>query len=175
VKAEIYRDIEGYEAYQVSNTGKVKSLNHNKEIILKAAITADGYVYVNLYKDKTAKTIYVHHLVANAFLPKEEGRDYIDHLDNDRLNNNIENLKRVTKRENCQNLKMNKEGSTSSKFVGVSYVKKGRKNWRAQIRMEGKNKELGTFLTQEEAAKRYDLKLIELGEQPVNFSLSEYQ
>ena len=93
---EEWRDIEGYKGkYQVSNTGKVKSLNYNhtgKERILKAYVSGQGYLKVKLYQDGKIKHCYVHRLVAVAFLENPEGYTEVNHKDEDKTNNCVENL-----------------------------------------------------------------------------------
>ena len=92
---EIYKDIEGYEGlYQVSNIGNVKSLNYNKtkkENVLKPAIR-NGYLKVDLCKNKTRKTYSVHRLVAQAFIENPNNYPMINHKDESRTNNVFTNL-----------------------------------------------------------------------------------
>ena len=84
---EIWKDIEGYEGlYQVSNLGRVKSLEridrHNhlvKERILKPKIEPNGYFRVDLCKEGKVKTLSVHRLVAQTFIPNPEGLPQINH------------------------------------------------------------------------------------------------
>ena len=93
---EIWKDIEGFEGlYQVSNYGRVKSLNYNrtgKERILKAGKNSDGYLQVNLCKDGKMKNYKVHQLVGNAFLSNPQGYNELNHRDEDKTNNCVENL-----------------------------------------------------------------------------------
>ena len=73
MEKEIFKTIEGYEDYQISNLGKVKSLRCSKEKILKIAKTKTGYNYVVLtYGNGNLKTLYVHRLVAFAFFGKSD-------------------------------------------------------------------------------------------------------
>ena len=103
---EIWRTVivngEVYENYMVSNLGNIKSLNYNrtgKEKILKPGKRRDNYLYVNLYKDGK-KVCLIHRLVAEAFLPKIEGKNHVDHIDSDRQNNVCTNLRWCTSKEN---------------------------------------------------------------------------
>ncbi|MBQ2397422.1 MAG: NUMOD4 motif-containing HNH endonuclease [Bacteroidales bacterium] len=90
---EIWRDIEGYVGcYQVSNLGKVKSLKYGKERILTASKSIYGYLIVNLRKDGKQKHYLIHRLVASAFLPNIDNLPQVNHIDEDKTNNRVENL-----------------------------------------------------------------------------------
>lgn len=102
---EIYKDIECYEGlYQVSNLGNVKSLNYNntkKENLLKPRITRNGYLQVILCKNKTIKPYSVHRLVANAFIENPNNYPCVNHKDECRTNNVVENLEWCSYKYNC--------------------------------------------------------------------------
>lgn len=96
---EIWKTIDGYEDYEVSNYGRVKSLervaNNNhvvKERILKQATITNGYQQVNLYKDGKQKCFIVHRLVANAFIDNPNNYEQVNHKDENKCNNHIDNL-----------------------------------------------------------------------------------
>ena len=102
---EIWKDIKGYEGkYQVSNLGRIKSLErdvffpngtvnrHIEEKILVQNIGKLGYAYVNLYLNGKAKTIKTHRLVAMAFLPNPENKPMVNHKDEVKTNNVVDNL-----------------------------------------------------------------------------------
>ena len=80
---EIWKDIIGYEGrYQVSNLGRVKSLNYNntnKEKILKPKKENNGYLRVNLSKNGKAKMYSVHRLVAIVYIPNPENKETVNH------------------------------------------------------------------------------------------------
>lgn len=100
---EIFKPIKGYEGlYEVSSLGRVKSLpkyHHTrfsgytkKEKILKCRTDSYGYQMVILCKDKKQKNYLVHRLVANTFLENPYNYDSINHKDENKLNNCVENL-----------------------------------------------------------------------------------
>ena len=101
---EIWKDIEGYEGlYQISNMGNVKSLNYNrtgKEKILKSGKNKDNYLRVCLYKNGKQKKCLVHRLVAEVFIPRIEGKEFVDHINGIRDDNRIDNLRWCTHQEN---------------------------------------------------------------------------
>ena len=101
---EEWREIEGYEGlYMVSNQGRVKSLVKWHRI-LKPLNQGAGYYSVILYKDRIARNFLVHRLVANAFIPNPENKPCIDHIDCNRHNNIVSNLKWCTHKENSNNV-----------------------------------------------------------------------
>ena len=103
---EIWKVIEEYPNYMVSNLGNVKSLNYNhtgKEKILKSCKVCGGYIGVNLCKDGEKSTKLIHRLVAEAFIPNTDNKPCIDHINTDRTDNRVENLRWVTRTENMNN------------------------------------------------------------------------
>ena len=94
---EEWRDIKGYEGlYQISNKGGVKSLHNKKEKILKPFKSNNNYLSINLYKNNKLKTYLIHRLVAEAFLPNPDNLPVVNHKDENKLNNNVENLEWCT-------------------------------------------------------------------------------
>lgn len=90
---EIFKDIEGYEGiYQVSNLGNVKSLRFGKEKILKPVKDGKKYLCVILYKQGKHKQYKIHRLVAQAFIPNSQNLPQINHKDEDKTNNQVNNL-----------------------------------------------------------------------------------
>lgn len=104
---EIWRDIDGYEGlYQVSNTGKVRSLNYKRTghyKILKTTKNHKGYLSVGLYRNNKKESVLVHRLVCKTFIPNPENKPHIDHINTIRDDNRIENLRWVTPKENSSN------------------------------------------------------------------------
>ena len=93
MKKEIWKPIKDYEGlYMVSNWGRVKSIKFGKEIILKQWTSSNGYSQVNLCKNGKVKNYKVHRLVAEAFLDNTDNLPEVNHKDEDKQNNNVENL-----------------------------------------------------------------------------------
>ena len=141
---EEFRKIQGYDNYSISNLGNVKNKSGK---IMRTRINTHGYVIINLQKNKVKYTETLHRLVALTFIPNPDNKKCVDHIDNNRQNNNLENLRWATYQENNQNqsLKKNKSG-----VKGV-YWNKMMNKWQAQITCHGKNKCIGIFDTLEEA------------------------
>lgn len=167
---ELWKPIEGYEnIYEISNYGRVKSLQRIvkkgiydiklKEKILVQFINSNKYLHVTLSKNGICKNVKIHLLVASSFLnhkPDGTHKIVIDHIDNNKLNNHLDNLQLISNRENCS-----KEKRGFSKFTGVGFAKREKK-WRAYISVNNKFIHLGYFNTEIEASNAYQNKLIEL-------------
>ena len=97
---EIWKDIKGYEGlYQVSNLGNLMSLNYyrsGKPGLLIPVEDKDGYLQVTLCKDRKKKTFFIHRLVAEAFILNPENLPFVNHKDEDKTNNSVDNLEYCT-------------------------------------------------------------------------------
>ena len=102
--SEIWKDIQGYEGlYQVSNLGRVKSLNYNKTSkskILSPGKNKTRYLSVCLFKNKKGKVFYVHRLVAQAFIDNPNNYPEVNHKDENPSNNHVNNLEWCTHKYN---------------------------------------------------------------------------
>lgn len=126
---EIWKDIGGYEGlYQVSNIGRVKRLlkgNLNGRI-LKPVTDKDGYSRVRLSKNNLQKNHSIHRLVASAFIANPNGFTIINHKDENKANNKIENLEWCTVRYNTR--------YNNAHTKRTAYIKKAVR----QINLDGK-------------------------------------
>ena len=93
---EEWKPVRNYEGkYMVSNTGEVKSLNYRrtgKERILKGVDYGEGYLYVSLWKDGKVKQCRINRLVAQAFIPNPNNLPEVNHKNEDKTDNRVENL-----------------------------------------------------------------------------------
>jgi hypothetical protein len=154
MQEEIWKDIPNYEGrYMVSSNGKVKRLYREKDKILKVHLSVKGYYCISLYKDKTAKNYKVHQLVAMAFLShKPNGLNMVvDHINNVKTDNRLNNLQLITIRENSS-----KDKNGTSKYTGV--WKNGNK-WCAAIVLNKRKKYLGVFINELDAHIAYQTEL----------------
>lgn len=152
MKKEIWKDVVDYEGlYEVSDLGRVKSLKCNRKKILKPSINARGYLQVNL-----GKTINIHKLVAMAFLNHIPcGMTLVvDHINNNKLDNRVDNLQIISQKENT----LKSFRKKSSKYIGVCWDKKNYK-WKSHITVNGKLKYLGRFINEFDASQAYQTAL----------------
>ena len=126
------------------------SVKRNK--ILKLLVN-NGYKNIYLHINKQRKFFSVSRLVAKHFIPNIENKEQVDHIDRNKLNNHISNLRWATCSENLGN-QLSRKGSTS-KYKGV-YFHKSRGKWMARIKVNGKRKYLGRFKYEKEAALAYN-------------------
>ena len=164
---EIWLDIKGYDGkYQVSNLGRVKSLNYNKtkkEKLLKPKINNTKYPYVILCKDRVKKTLKIHRLVAETFIPNPNNYPCVNHIDENKFNNTSNNLEWCTikynnnygKRKENISLKNSKkiyqfdlQGKFIKEWVGATQVEKklGIKHQNISNCCAKKNKSAGGFI-----------------------------
>ena len=103
---EIWKTIDGFPSYEVSNLGRIR--NKNTGHILKPQLnTRTGYLQVGLFVDKKHKSIYIHRLVAENFIGKRPPKKDINHIDGDKFNNKSSNLEYCTRRENIEHSYIN--------------------------------------------------------------------
>lgn len=102
---EKFVKVKGYEGYEVSNTGKIKSLKTNR--LLKPQKNNCGYLYILLTdQNKKVKINLIHRLVFDSFVGIDDGLE-INHLDEDKENNRLDNLELITHEENLKKYRDN--------------------------------------------------------------------
>ena len=122
---EIWKDIEGFEGkYQISNMGRVKSLNFKltgKEQIMSLKINKYGYKQILLYKDKKYKTLLIHRLVAQAFIPNPNNYPIINHINEDKTDNRVDNLEWCTQQYNLNYGDRSRKASLSNSIPVLQF------------------------------------------------------
>lgn len=157
---EEWKAITGYEGlYEISNFGRIKSLNRLdsmgrvvEETIKAQHIGTTGYPAITLNKDGKKKTKVVHQLVAESFLGHipDNYNGVVNHIDNIKTNNRLDNLEVVSSRYNTQ----------YSKSTEGIYER--RNKFEVYIRIDGKKTYLGSYISKEEALKVRNKKLQEV-------------
>ena len=154
---EIWRPIEGYEGlYEVSNTGRVRSVDRYvktcygsyrlyKGKVLSLVITSYGYFVVSLHFNGKQNTIKVHRIVAQAFIPNPDNLPEVNHKDEVKTNNNVDNLEWCdSKYNNSYGSKIERQKKTNIQnglWTGLSkkeYCKNWYKENREKILMQKK-------------------------------------
>ena len=98
------KDIKGYEGlYAITTEGDVYSYKYKK--FLKPRVNHKGYLYVNLWKDGKVKTYSLHRLVAEAYIPNPDNLPQVDHIDENKTHNYVNNLRWITQRNNIRKSK----------------------------------------------------------------------
>ena len=157
---EVWKPIPGYEGYyEVSNLGSIRSVSHvvsgpvngglrtysTKSSILKQHVSKVGYIMVSLSKNSKVKHFNLHRLIAKAFIPNPDNLPCVNHKDEDKTNNNVENL------EWCSH-KYNANWGTNPKRVSVRQNKTPSRHRKvSQYTMDGKF--IKTFYAASHAAR----------------------
>lgn len=130
----------------------IKSPSHRAKVGMRAGFDMKGYVSVGFRREK----IPLHHIVwavAKGYWPKHE----IDHIDLNRGNNGIANLREATHAENLRNVGIKKSNTSGLKGVSMAGP-----SWRAQIVLVGRRIHIGCYPTKEQAHQAYAAKAAEL-------------
>jgi hypothetical protein len=154
---EKWKVVEGYEGkYEVSNFGEVRNVWDNVPVA-KVIAGIPQYWYVNLtHPDKTRALVRLHREVAKAFIPNPENLPMVDHIDRDRLNNKLFNLRWVTRSGNQRNTERN---NYFGEGLLLDYVKQYENPEAAYAHIDSSIK---SGLTQQEALDKYS-KYLEYG------------
>lgn len=173
MSTEVWKQIKGFEGlYEISNCGRVKSLARSwisgkglvrtkPDTILKSRLNHSGYLYVVLSKVGKQKSKTIHAICWDNLgdKPRNCKIHHVDHIDNQKTNNRIDNLQLLTARENA--VKYHKTQKRSSKFTGV-YWNKRLKKWKAQINQNNNKIYLGIFSNEYNAYIAYKKALNEI-------------
>ena len=189
LNTEVWKEIEDL-PYEVSSFGNVRRALNSKYKYARGGnispyVNRTGYLAVNLYMQSKVHKFLVHRLVALAFVPNTAPEEYtvINHLDGNRLNNDISNLEWCTQSQNMKHawdsgLVKNHHANASNKRKGSSSIYKGvswsssRNRWCVCVGYQGKTYSGGRFNCELEAAKAYDLLIKNLGILNKGYSLN---
>lgn len=161
-KFEIWKDIKGYEGlYQVSNHGRVKSFCRSNGKILKNSPNTNGYIVRSLSKGGKESFFKMHCLVWDHFgnKPRNGRKLQIDHKDNNKLNNHIDNLQLLTQRQNINKSRTNPNGHPGL----TKYIRKsGKIAYHVKVWHKYTVHCVGTFYDKQKAIEAYNQKVASL-------------
>ena len=143
--------------YEIFINGDIKRFFKNgNTLIMKPGNDKDGYKIIGLRKGGEKKEFFkIHRIIATAFIPNPDNKEDIDHLDGNKANNSIDNLRWVT----CQENNLNKKNYGKYK-KGVTFHKRAQK-FCAQITVNKKQIHIGSYETEDEAHEAFRQKFIE--------------
>lgn len=117
---EVWKNVEGYEGYYlVSNYGRIKSFHRNKKgRVIKPSVmnVGAGYEQVGLYKNGIQKKILLHRLIAETFIANPDNLPFVNHIDENKINNSAENL------EWCTSLYNNNHGTRNKRIAKTQSI-----------------------------------------------------
>ena len=120
---EEWRIIEGFEDYQVSSLGRVRSFRRGTEKILSCCANKEGYRYFNVYKNAIRKTLRVSRVLALAFIPNPDNKPEVDHINRNPSDDRLGNLRWATRSEQQINTK-DRDHSTDFRNICLRYCVK---------------------------------------------------
>lgn len=145
----MYSPIKGYENYVICSNGSIFSIKSRKH--LKARNNGRGYLHVGLCKNGRQNMYLIHRLIAVHFIENPHNKPYIDHIDGNRSNNDLNNLRWVFMDQNSHNAKKRKDNTSNIK--GVSWNKNANK-WTVQIKFRSKQYYGGLFIDIQDAQNK---------------------
>jgi len=154
---EVWKRIEDFDDYEVSNLGAVYSIRTGK--ILSLSEDRKGYSVVHLYRNGYRSNKKVHRLVAEAFIPNPDNLPEVDHINGNRKDNRVHKLRWVSSSVNTRNRDACR--NAASQYNGV-YKDRRTGKWYTRVWVEDKLVHLGTFIEETEAARAFNQFCIEL-------------
>ena len=150
--SETFYELKEFDNYMINKNGEIYSKKHKK--VMKQFISNKGYYYLKIRKDNKSYSKLIHRLLGLQFLDNSNNLPLIDHKNRNKLDNNLNNLRWVTRSENCKNLGMREDREV--KYIGVRKVKnKIKKPYRSETTFNNKKYHVGYFDSEEEAYEAY--------------------
>ena len=122
--------------------------------VLKPTITYKGYTNIDLIRRPKRVQGLIHRMVAECFIPNPENKPFVDHINENKGDNRVDNLRWATNSDNQNNISTTRNNNTSG-YTGITQRNhKGKfAGWRVRIGVDGSRIELGTYKDIEEAIK----------------------
>ena len=115
---EEYEDLVGYDKYEILTTEPFTIRRKDNKRVVTESVMRNGYIAVKLNKQDGRVTRYKHRLIAEQFIPNPNNLPEVDHIDRDKLNNSLNNLRWVSRSDNCKNRTVKKP----SKFQFINHA-----------------------------------------------------
>ena len=131
-ESEKYLPIEGFPDYLITSQGRVISLKYGKMKELNQRKTYGGYMLVTLSKNGERYDKTVHRLVAQAFIPNPENKTEVNHIDEDKTNNQVSNLEWMTHKQNLNHGSRNERAGKAISKTNGDGRRKGKNHPRAR-------------------------------------------
>lgn len=177
---EQWKEYDNFSNYLISTTGRVWSKHKNR--VMAQFVQNSGYMQIQIVSDSGRQTRFlVHRLVALTWISNPLQKKYVNHIDGNKLNNDVSNLEWCTNSENIKharlsglnpynlptlNKKLKGKKKSASIYFGVAFDK-SRNKWISGVTYQGKIHKQRRFSTEFEAAKHYDQTVIDMGLQHI--------
>jgi hypothetical protein len=167
LNGKVYRRGTRYPTLLVAEDGTV--IGPKGKPLVPQVLNQAGHLAVGVYYagKRGPKMVYVHRLVALAWIENPDNLPQVDHVYGDVTDNRASRLRWVDNRINCFNNARRREHRTTSVYYGVT--KNSSNSWIAQITINGRTMRLLSSQDEEACARAYDAALIEVGYLPKNF------
>lgn len=140
---EIWKPIEGFSYYEISSRGRVRTKERvvrngqgpyiKRERLLKLQDNGLGYKRICVRENDVKKFLYIHRLVAQAFIPNPENKPCVNHIDNNPENNTVENLEWCTKQENTDWMVKQGRNKRNSQWISRLHTTQAQKFYKPVI------------------------------------------
>ena len=154
---EEFKVILDFPSYQISNKGTIKNIQRGT--IVKPSKAKSDYYYFQVMKNSKKHNLYIHKLIGEYFIPNPDNKTIVDHIDRNRTNNDISNLRWASKSENAINCKIREDNTSGCR--GVCFNKRS-KLWLARINLNNSVTNIGYFKNYEDAVIARQNKELEL-------------